>query len=249
MRPELDRVFGSLRRSGKGKPTGELFHPLCFFRDGTSRHLVRFDADREDEGYAAAIETAREKIASSHMIKRFFCAFKGPQTWLFRRVLQQIVLWRVRQVQPRMIVLDIDNMVMENDEAARYRAHVQEGQVFQPLQITWGRLVVDAVFRGGSKHSNAGDAVANAVRHLVSRIRTQQGSDMPIVVRGQRASSTRSSQRFEDLEIGYICSGSCKGTSGRRPRRQIRLTRLMSNSFAKSRFASSSFRLCASGAD
>lgn len=210
--PEMDRVFGSLRRSGKGQPVGELFHQiLCFFMDGTSRHLVRFDAVKEDEGYAAAIETAREKMASSHMIKRFFCAFKGPQTWLFRRVLQQLFLWRLRQLQPQVIVLGIDTMVMDNDEALkRHGVEPTYKQVkgFQPLQITWGRFVVDAVFRGGSKHSNAGDAVANAVRHLVSRIRMQHGNDMPIVVRTDSGFfDQKLFSVFEDLRVGYICSG------------------------------------------
>jgi hypothetical protein len=27
---------------------------------------------------------------------------------------------------------------------------------FQPLQMTWGRFIIDAVFRGGKKHSNHG---------------------------------------------------------------------------------------------
>lgn len=210
--PELDRVFGSLRRSGKGRPVGELFHQiLCFFMDGTSRHLVHFDAVRKDEGYAAAIETAREKMASSHMIKRFFYAFTGPQTWLFRRVLQQLFLWRLRQVQPQVIVLGIDTMVMDNDEAPkRHGVEPTYKQVkgFQPLQITWGRFIVDAVFRGGSKHSNAGDAVANAVRHLVRRIRKEHGDCVPIILRTDSGFfDQKLFALFEDLKLGYVCSG------------------------------------------
>jgi hypothetical protein len=210
--PELGRVFGSLRRSGKGQPVGELFHQiLCFFMDGTSRHLVYFDALKDDAGYAGAIETAPAKMASSHMIKRFFQAFKGPQTWLFRRVLQQLFLWRLRKTQPQVIVLGIDTMVMDNDEALeRHGVEPTYKKVkgFQPLQITWGRFVVDAVFRGGSKHSNAGEAVAHAVRHLASRIRKQHGDAMPIIV---RMDSGFFDQKlfglFEDLKIGYVCSG------------------------------------------
>ena len=48
----LDRLFGSVRKSGKGVAVTALFHQLfCFFLDGTSRHLVRFDDLKEDEGY------------------------------------------------------------------------------------------------------------------------------------------------------------------------------------------------------
>jgi hypothetical protein len=209
---ELDRLFGSIRKSAKGQPIGELFHQLfCFFLDGTSRHLVRFDEMRRDAGYTAGIETAPERMASSHMIKRFFGAFRGPQTWLFRRVLQQLFLWRVKLAQPAVIVLGIDTMVMDNDEAEQ-RHGVQPTyknvKGFQPLQITWGRFLVDAVFRGGKKHSNYGNTVAEAVRHLVRFLRRHYRVDVPIVV---RLDSGFFDQKlfalFEELGIGYIGGG------------------------------------------
>jgi hypothetical protein len=72
---ELGRLFGSLRRGSKGQPVAVLFQQiLCFFMDGMSRHLVRFDALKRDEGYAAGIEMAPEQMASSHMIKRNLAA-------------------------------------------------------------------------------------------------------------------------------------------------------------------------------
>src|SRR3970040_1502499 len=209
---ELDHLFGSIRKSAKGQPIGELFHQLfCFFLDGTSRHLVRFDEMRRDAGYTAGIETAPERMASSHMIKRFFGAFRGHQTWLFRRVLQQLFLWRVKLAQPAVIVLGIDTMVMDNDEAEQ-RHGVQptykKVKGFQPLQITWGRFLVDAVFRGGKKHSNYGNTVAEAVRHLVRFLRRHYRVDVPIVV---RLDSGFFDQKlfalFEEVGIGYIGGG------------------------------------------
>ena len=209
---ELDRLFGSIRKSGKGLSIAELFHQLlCFFLDGTSRHLVRFDEVKQDAGYAAGIETAPERMASSHMIKRFLSAFHGSQTWLFRRVLQQLFLWRLKLAQPDVIVLGIDTMVMNNDEAER-RHGVQptykKVKGFQPLQITWGRFIIDAVFRGGKKHSNYGNTVAEAVRHLVRFIRRHFREDVPIVI---RLDSGFFDQKlfalFEELGIGYICGG------------------------------------------
>lgn len=209
---ELGRLFGSIRKSGKGQPIGELFHQVfCFFLDGTSRHLVRFDDVKRDDGYALGIETAPERMASSHMIKRFFGAFKGSQTWLFRPVLQQLFLWRLKLVQPAVIVFGIDTMVMDNDEAEQ-RHGVQptykKVKGFQPLQITWGRFIVDAVFRGGKKHSNYGTTVAEAVRHLVRFVRRHFRVDVPIVV---RLDSGFFDQKlfalFEELGIGYICGG------------------------------------------
>ena len=68
--PHLDRLFGSMRKSSKGLPVTALFHQLfCFFLDGTSRHLVRFDELKQDEGYAAAIETEPGQIGTPRCLR------------------------------------------------------------------------------------------------------------------------------------------------------------------------------------
>jgi hypothetical protein len=207
---ELDRVFGSIRRSQKGLPVADLFHQsLCFFFEGTSRHLTRFDALKEDAGHAGAIETAPERMASSHTMKRFFGAFRGPQNFGFRRVLQQLFLWMLKRQAPEVVVLGIDAMVMNNDEA-KQRQGVEPTYKrvcgFAPLQITWGRFIVDTVFRGGSKHSNADDSVASAVRHLVGRIRKHYRADVAIVLRMDGGFFDQELfHLFEDLGVGYIC--------------------------------------------
>jgi hypothetical protein len=70
--PVLERLFGSIRKNAKGQPVSEIFKQLfCFLLDGTSRHLVYFDALKKDEGYAAAIETAPEQMLSSCRQKIF----------------------------------------------------------------------------------------------------------------------------------------------------------------------------------
>lgn len=210
--PELGRVFGSVRKNGKGLPVEDLFQQaLCFFFDGTSRHLVHFDALKEDAGYAGAIETAPERMASSHTMKRFFGAFRGPQNWGFRRVLQQLFVWRLQKDQPKVIVLGFDAMVMDNDEAkARQGVEPTYKKVcgFAPLQITWGRYIVDTVFRGGKKHSNADESVAHAVRRLVARIRKHYRADVPIVVRMDSGFFDQALfALFEELGIGYVVGG------------------------------------------
>lgn len=69
--PHLDRLFGSVRKNSKGLPVAALFHQIfCFFLDGTSRHLVRFDELAEDEGYAAAIETEPGHMALTRVRQR-----------------------------------------------------------------------------------------------------------------------------------------------------------------------------------
>jgi hypothetical protein len=210
--PHLDRLFGSLRKSSKGLPVTMLFHQLfCFFLDGTSRHLVRFDDLKADEGYAAAIETRPDVMASSHAIKRFFRGFWWPRIWLFRRLLLHLFLWRLKLQTPKVVLLGIDSMVMDNDEA-RVRHGVQptykKVKGFAPLQMTWGRFLIDAVFRGGKKHSNSGTTAAEMIRHVVTLIRKHYRPDVPIVF---RLDSGFFDQKlfglFEELRVGYVCTG------------------------------------------
>ena len=119
IRPTIDRLFGSMRKNRKGQPIDGIFKQvLCYFMDGTSRHLVHFDRLKEDEGYAGAIESAPASMVSSHAVKRFFNAFSWPRIWLFRRLLQGLFLWRLTLTKPAVIELGIDTMVMDNDEAA-----------------------------------------------------------------------------------------------------------------------------------
>ena len=176
-----------MRQSGKGQPIPEIFKQLfCFFLDGTSRHLVDFDALKQDEGYAGAIETGSKALLSSHAVKRFFGGFYMDRIWLFRRLLQQLFLWRLRLEPPPLILLGLDTMVMDNDEAEkRHGAAPTYKRVkgFQPLQVTWDRYVIDAVFRGGDKHSNHSDTAPKTLRHLIQKIRRHYREDVPIIVR------------------------------------------------------------------
>lgn len=210
--PQTERLFGALRKSGKGLPVSVLFHQIfCFLLDGTSRHLVYFDKLKVDEGYARGIETEPERMASSHAIKRFFGAFGWGRIWMFRRLLRRLFLWRLKLEEPQVVVMGLDSMVLDNDEA-----EVREGcqptykkvKGFQPLQLTWGPFVIDALFRGGKKHGNAGDMAGKLVRDAVVFIRKHYREDVAIVLRLDAGFFDQKLFRvFEGLGIGYICSG------------------------------------------
>jgi len=185
--PLIDSFFGSIRKSSKGISVFELFKQvLCFMADGTSRHLTYFDQLADDPGYAGSIETDMGEMASSHRIKRFFKAFAWTRIFLFRKLLQRLFIWRLCIEQPEVIELGIDTMVMDNDDAkCRHgvKPTYKRTKGFQPLQMNWGRLIIDAVFRGGDKHSNHGDTVQKMIRHIVKIIRKQYRHDVPIVIR------------------------------------------------------------------
>lgn len=210
--PILDRFFGSIRKSKKGVAVVEIFKQiLCFMVDGTSRHLTYFDQLAKDAGYAGCIESSEKDMLSSHRVKRFFKAFSWTRVYLFRRLLQALFIWRLHIEQPDVVDLGIDTMVMDNDDA-NCRHGVQptykRKKGFQPLQMNWGRLIIDAVFRGGKKHSNHGDTVQKMIRHIVAKIRKQYRENVPIII---RMDSGFFDQKIfdlcEELKIGYVCGG------------------------------------------
>jgi hypothetical protein len=209
---ELEFFFGSLRRNRKGQPIREIFKQLfCFFMDGSSRHLTHFDALVQDEGYAAGIESAPSSMLSSHAVKRFFRSFSHVRVWLFRRLLQRLFIWRLCLEAPEVVMLGLDTMVMDNDDAkVRHgvRPTYKKKRGFQPLQLTLENLIVDAVFRRGDAHSNNGDTVKHMIRHAVSRIRRRYRAEVPIVVRMDSGFfDQKLFEVFEKLGVGYICGG------------------------------------------
>lgn len=180
----LSKLFSFLRKSRKGCPLKSIFHQiLCFFIDGTDLHLTRFDQLRNDPGYAGTIETTESRMVSSHAVKRFFRSISIVRVWLFRRVLRRMFLWRLRIKKPEVIWLGIDTMVMDNNDAQQREGvspTYKKVKGFQPLQIFWNRMIVDAIFREGKAHSNHGNHVVHIVNGLVRLIRRHYDKNVAI---------------------------------------------------------------------
>jgi hypothetical protein len=74
--------------------------------------------------------------------------------------------------------------------------------------MNWGRLIIDAVYRGGDKHSNHGCTPEQMIRHIVGKIRKEYRADVPIII---RMDSGFFDQKLfmlcESLNVGYICGG------------------------------------------
>ncbi|MDP2969653.1 MAG: IS1380 family transposase [Deltaproteobacteria bacterium] len=205
-------AFGHIRRSEKGQPIWNVFKQIfCFFYDGTSRHLVYFDQLKRDRGYASVIENTSEEMIGSHQVKRFFKAFSWLCGGIFRRILKRLFIWRLKIQRPDKIELTIDLMIMDNDEALKRHGvepTYKKVKGFGSLQVLWNRKVVDAIFRGGSKHSNAGQTVVNMVTDLVNLIRREYRADVPIVVRMDSGFFDEDNLAALDRQnIGVICTG------------------------------------------
>lgn len=204
--------FSHLRKSKKGSRLEQLFKQVfCFLCDGTSRHLSYFDSLKQDAGYAAVLENRERDMVSSHQVKRFFRSFSWLCAGWFRRVLQRLFIWRLNLEQPEIIELMLDTMVMDNDEAPK-RHGVQptykKVKGFQPLQMIWDGRIVDAVFRGGKKHSNHGHTASAMVRALVSLIRKEYSGRVPVIVRMDAGFFDEALfKALDKLEVGFICGG------------------------------------------
>ena len=208
----LEGSFGGVRRNKKGLPVWNIFKQIfCWFYDGTSRHLNSFDQLKRDEGYASAIEKCEEEMVSSHQVKRFCKSFSWVCGGLFRKILRKMFIWRLRLEKPKVIDITLDTMVMDNDEAQkRYGVQSTYKKVkgFQPLHAIWNGKIVDAIFRGGKKHSNYGNSVVNMMRDLVRVIRKEYSEAVTIIIRLDSGFfDEKIFRECDKLCIGFICTG------------------------------------------
>jgi len=208
----LNRWLGPVRKSAKGASASEcLRQVLLFLVDGTSRHLTYFDDLKADEGYAATIEREPGDLLSSHAMKRFFGAIGWGRIWLLRKLLQELFIWRLNLERPAIVILDLDVMVMDNDEAERREGVTptyKKVKGFAPLQMVWNRVIVDAVMRAGHHHSNHKDTTEKMVAHAVKKIRRRYSATVPIIVRQDSGYfDQKLFDLYEELGVGYLSGG------------------------------------------
>ena len=111
-------------------------------------------------------------------------------------------------VKPMVIIIGLDTMVLNNDEAENrhgIKPSYKKEKGFQPILMKWCRFIIDAIFRSGDKHSNHVDDAAKMVNGIVSLIRKHYREDVSIVIRlesgffGQKLFEV-----FESLNIGHM---------------------------------------------
>jgi len=184
---------------------------LAFFIDGTSKSISSFDRLLCDDGYAATLEVASKDLVSSHRVKRFFRKFSFARCAVLRWILNKLFLWRLTVSQPKVIVLDIDTMVLDNDDA-NCRQGVsptyKKKKGFQNLQITWNNRIVDAIFRRGSAHSNHGNDVLDSLKRVTKQIRLNYSESVPVIVTMDSGFlDEKTLYALDKLDIAFICFG------------------------------------------
>jgi len=209
----VDKTLKGFRLSGKAHPTSFIVRQiLLFFIDGSHKALRAFDLLKKDEGYAAALEVSKDQLLSSHAVKRFFRKFTYVKCGVLRKILNTLFVWRLSIEKPEIIILDIDTMVLDNDDAKkRHGCDVtyKKCKGFQPLQITWNNKIVDAHFRRGSSHSNHGNDVKKAVSSIVGLIRKKYNPSIPIILTCDSGFLDEKNLYHFDKTLGifFICFG------------------------------------------
>ncbi len=208
----INRYLGNIKLSKKGLTLNQFAKQIIiYFIDGTDMSISGFDRKKEDKSYACVLENTQDEMASSHQIKRFFDKFSIIYNITFRKILSALFIWRLLVEKPERIILQIDTMVLDNDDANKREGcepTYKKKKGFQPLHITWKSYIIDALFRSGSKHSNHGNDVIESVERIVKLIRKHY-KDVPIIL--NMDSGFMADENFtyfeEKLRIHYVCTG------------------------------------------
>lgn len=206
------KYFGALQKNKKGKDVFDLFSQLiCFFVDGTNNSISYLDELKEDVGYALSIERKKEGLISSHSAKRFFKKFSHISNFTFRKLFQDLFIWRLKQEAPEYIELDVDVFILDNDDADKREGcqpTYKKKKGFSDYAVKWKAMVIDNLLRGGAKHSNSGNTVKNSLKHIISRIRKEYREDVEILINMDAGFFDDKIFNFlEDVNVKYVCSG------------------------------------------
>jgi len=208
----FEKQFHFLKSTAKGLSIFQFTKQLfVHFIDGTDISATGFDRRRNDEAYTSLLENRAEQMASSHQIKRMFRKLLPIGNRIYRFILLEFFIWRLNVQKPKIIILFGDTVVFDNDDALKREGvnpTYKKKKGFQPLQISWGPYVVDALFRSGEVHSNHGTDFMKSIGRLVSAIRTRY-RDVPVIVLTDSGFMDDQNFRFfeERLGIHYICAG------------------------------------------
>ncbi len=181
---------------------------FAYFIDGTDMSISSFDEKKKDKGYAAILENTKNDMASSHQIKRMFIKFRILPNTLYNNILHELFIWRLKIEAPKIIIIGIDTMVMDNNYSKKKEGcevTYKKKKGFQPLHISWGPFLIDVLFRNGKAHSNHGTDYVDRVTAIVQLIRERYSSEVPIILCADSGfADQKAFDYFDTLNIHFI---------------------------------------------
>jgi len=211
----LSHKFKYLKDSTKGLSIENYFKQLfSFIFDGTKSNLTYFNELKKDEAYSELLNLDIDDLATSHQIKRMTGKFtnESRQINIFRDLLLDIFIHNLISEQPEVVELGIDTMVLNNDDSKQKEgcSPTYKGvKGFQPFQVYWNGIIIDALFRDGKCHSNHGTDVKTTLKKIVKKIRKRYSKSVPIIIKMDSGFlSDENFTYFEDvLKIHFVCVG------------------------------------------
>ncbi|MEA2096707.1 MAG: IS1380 family transposase [Candidatus Cloacimonadota bacterium] len=211
----LSHKFKYLKDSTKGLSVENYFTQLfSFIFDGTKFNLTYFDELKKDEAYGELLNLSTDDLSTSHQIKRMTGKFKNilRHINIFRNLLLDIFINNLISEQPEVIEIGIDTMVLNNDDSKQKEGcyPTYKGvKGFQPFQVYWNGMIIDAIFRDGKCHSNHGDDVKTTLKKIIKKIRKCYSKSVPIIIKMDSGfMSDENFTYFEKiLKVHFVCVG------------------------------------------
>jgi hypothetical protein len=203
-------LISLISKSNKGLQLNQFLKQMfAFCMDGTNMSISYFDQLKTDEGYAALLENDTEDMASSHQVKRFFAKISPVTNLIFNKILNELFIWRLKITGPEIIMLGIDTMVLDNDDAKKREGNettYKKKKGFQPLHICWGPFLIDVLFRKGSAHSNHGTDYTDRVKAIVELIRKRYSDQVAIILCADSGFADQKAYEIfeQEIAIHYI---------------------------------------------
>lgn len=182
----LSDIFKEIRKSRKGREIEQIIKQLlCFFIDGSKFSITRFDELAKDNGYKKIIGVNEEEIVSSHIIKRFFNACEKGYFKRLQDFLIKMFIWRLKIEKPKVIILGLDTMVLDNNEAKKREGvnwTYKKVAGYHPVHIYWKEYIVSLAFHEGSQAPNYNNDTNNLLNEVIKRIRKEYSKKVPIII-------------------------------------------------------------------
>jgi hypothetical protein len=145
-------------------------------------------------------------------MKRFFSAVNTKMFQGLQKVLLSLFLWRLRIEKPKVIILGLDTMVLDNNDAKK-RAGVtytyKKVNGYHPLHIYWNGYIVNMAFHEGSEAPNHNNDLFLMLKKTVKLIRGKYNDKVPIItVSDSGFFDQKYFKLMENMDgVYFICGG------------------------------------------
>jgi len=183
----IKEKLGFLKKIDSGVPVKEIYLQLIvFFLAGDKKNLNYFSIKKSDETYARLLDyKSTDDLISTDVVKRIFKKHSYTLASIYRKILQNHFIWKLKKENPEIITIDIDTVLFDNSYSKKkegvsytYKKGVKG---FNLLMAKWNSYVIDTVFRGGKKHSNNKNTTIKTINHLLKKIHKEYKENIPIV--------------------------------------------------------------------